>query len=167
MDKIKLFGLLLVLLAIPAGVYLVRSSRSTRVETRAARIEEALIFTMPAEFYLKLGETADVAVKIDTGKETVTGVKIVLDFDPDLLVLAGDIKAGPAFDEFVAGEDFGQIVLKGKGQLIGQGTIATLSFKSIEIGETDLKVNSSSLVWDKSEKNNLFRKGVGSRILIE
>jgi len=163
----KIGLMFLIILAIPVGVYLATAPEATRYHIKAGRIEEALIFLMPAEAKLEIGQTADFSLKIDTGRETVGGVKILVNFDPYHLTFVGLTEQGPAFSKLTSKETLGQIILQGEGNLIGQGTVATLSFEATGRGETEVDVDSSSIVWDQNQKKNILRNVAGTKVMIE
>lgn len=164
---LKITSILLIALAIPVGVYLVTSTGTTQYRIRAGRTKEALLFLMPSEVKLRQWERADFSLKIDTGNETVGGVEIGLNFDPDYLSLAGEIKPGSAFPELTSQVSSERIILRSQDKLVGQGTVASFSFEGISGGKTIIEVDESSVVWDEGRQNNLLDKATGVKVTID
>lgn len=164
---LKITSILLIALAIPVGVYLVTSPGTTRYRIRAGRAKEALVFLMPSEVRLDRGERAEFSLKIDTGNETVGGVEIGLNFDPDYLSLVGEVKPGSAFPELTSEVSSDRIILRSQDSLVGQGTVATLSFEGISSGGTIIAIDESSVVWDEGRQNNILGKAAGVKVIID
>lgn len=164
---IKAVLLLFILLAIPAGVYLVSKAGSAGYRTRAGGHEEVFVFIMPSQVSVERGEKIDFAVKIDTGQETIGGVDLLIDFDSSLLSPVGTVQAGSAFPELTSKTGLDQISLRGQGNLVGQGTIATLSFEGIVEGEGAIEIDEVSVVWDEEVTTNILGKTTGARVMVE
>jgi len=166
MSKIVL--IILVLIAIPIGVYLTTTQGTTQYRIRAGEKEAALVFLMPSEVRTKVGEKTEVLLKIDTGKETVGGVKILISFGPDYLDFIPEARPGAAFTNLKTSQDKeGQLIIEGEGSLIGQGTIATLSFEALNVSQTEINIDKTSIVWNEGKTGNIFRNSAGAKIIIE
>lgn len=159
--------LLLVLLAIPVGIYLVVRAGPTRLGSRAGGFEEVMVFIMPAQAKLRRGETVNFAVKIDTGKETVSGGEILVNFDPLFLSLDGEIKEGAVFEDLTSQVKRGQVAFDCQGEVLGQGTVVVLPLKALGRGEVAVEIDESSVIWGEGGATNVLGKRAGVKVVIE
>ena len=125
------------------------------------------MYLAPAEVRLKPGETVNFSVKIDTGREAVSGIEMAIVFDPVLLRPVGKVKPGTAFPDLTSQPGRGQITLSGQGAILGQGKVATLSFEALRSGNVEVKISQSSLVWDEAGQRNTLRQATGAIAIIE
>jgi len=164
---IKLFLLILVVLAIPAAVWLVIDSDLTTLGVKAGHAEEALVFLMPAEARFTQGETVELAVKIDTGKEAVGGCRILVNFTDEFIELAEEPRLGVVFPGLRVRKEAGRLIFEGSGRLWGQGTVAVLVFKAKKTGLAMVEIDRESIVWDEEKRFNLLKNVAGTKIEVE
>lgn len=167
MSKLIKIGLiLLVVLAVMAGVYLVSMAGSTELRKRAGK-PAVFVSLVPAQIQIKRGEEARLAVKIDTDQETIGGVSLVVDFNPSLLRLVGAVEPGSTFAEVTSKKDLGQATLRGEGKFVGQGTVAVLTFVGVAQGEGGVEISEASVVWDEGITNNVLGMTRGAKLTVK
>jgi hypothetical protein len=168
MTKIlKIVLLAVVLLAIPVSVFIISRSGPTGYLVKAGKSEDVLVFLMPAVVSLSPGEKISVLVKIDTGSVTIGGVDLKINYNPSVLTLAETMTTGLTFSYLTSETGKGMVSLVGTGEVLGQGTMAVLSFEAFSSGESQLEIDPGSVVWDQTLKNNIFGKSVGAKITVK
>jgi hypothetical protein len=169
MEKnLKLLSLLLILMVLPLGVFLVTQGGNVDPRARArGDLGRVNLFFDPPVVTTNAGETLKFDVKIETNQDTITGAEIIINYDPSLLSLQGKAAEGPLFKNFASYSREGQVILSGEGEVIGQGTMASLNFRASGLGETDLELDPSSSIWGKVGQGNLLGKTNGVKITIE
>lgn len=120
----------------------------------------------------RVGETIPVAAVVDTGGKSISGVDLIIHFDPKVLeITQGAITRGKIMDEYPmisVDTKNGLISISGidnlKNSFKGIGQLALMNFRAKTVGKTDLVIDFkkgattvSNITEDKTSKNILER----------
>ncbi|MBI2314536.1 hypothetical protein HYU93_00530 [Candidatus Daviesbacteria bacterium] len=138
--------------------------------TNTVTKSEAKISLTASNLSFKVGEVVPVSVMIDTGSWTVSGVDLVVKFDPKALeVTSKDLTKGTLFDDYpliAADADKGIISISGvsnsKNGFKGLGQFALLNLKANLVGKTVLTVDFKK---DSTAYTNLVEMKTAKNIL--
>ncbi|MFC1790027.1 hypothetical protein ACFLZP_00925 [Patescibacteria group bacterium] len=162
----KLALLFLVGTALFGGVYLVTSWGSASLVTRAGEGKSAILFMMPSQIQSLAGEEFSVDLKIDTAGQAVGGIEVAVEYNPIFLQLAGKVIPGTAFDTFESESQSGQVTLRGVGGIMGQATVATLTFRGQRLSQGEVGIRADSIVWDETRGKNILKNASGVQVSI-
>lgn len=155
MKKILLIiGSILLLLAVPIGVYFIRQQQDIRKKAAPA----TTLSLLPSTITKKVGETFSLEVAIDTGENQVIAVEVYLVYDP-LKLEAQSITNGSAFPNILKSG----VVDRGTATITvgtpdtsrpmkGTGTVAVVKFTTLEATDASISVKFAS---------NTFVGGIG------
>jgi hypothetical protein len=127
----------------------------------------------PTPATLKVGQTKNINLLIDTGANMVTGLQFVLKYDPRVLEIVSIAPAGfydkPTVllnkkDQAKGTYEYAVGTLAAK---TGNGNLITLTIKGLSLGSTQITINETKVA-DKNEmSNNVFKSGesVGVEVL--
>lgn len=131
-----------------------RQSRDSR--SQASITTDPTVFFEPAEFEADfVGEQFEVGVRINTNNQVTGGVSGRIDYNPDHLVVK-NIDLGSFFKQVKITNPQGKIVFDSNEKVIGEGTIATITFEvaSNSFNQSSIELNDDFIVWDSTNDYN-------------
>jgi hypothetical protein len=159
--------LVLLLLVLPVGLYLATRPDPNNPLVRATgQAGSVNLYFSPAQIEVAPGETFPVAVKLESERETLTGGQITVSYPPEYLSLSGEPVKGGFFNQLVTNVNEGQVTLTVDGEVVGQGTVATLNFQAGTSGEVELVIAPGSVVWGSAGEGNLLGITNNARVII-
>lgn len=140
----------------------------------ASNVEQSVAgisLTAPKQSF-QIDEIIPVLVTIDSGSKTISGVDLIVQYDPEILeVTKQGLIAGSIFDEYPlmsVDSEKGLISISGisnlGGSFAGKGEFVTLNFKAKQVGSTSLTVNFEK---DITTASNLVEVNTSKNILEE
>lgn len=134
------------------------------------KAKEASLTLWPTEGKYQVGTFFSINLLLDNKNKKAAGIDIILYYNPTILEVV-EIRKGSVFENFVLIEikkEKGEIrvsALSPPGQgFIGQGEIATLDFKALQKGKTDLVFDFQK---SSTAATNLAELGTGRNLLGE
>ncbi len=183
MGKSKYFSaitVVLLLVAIPMGVFLVTSEENmdrlararsegeeVSTERNTMRAEEVSIYLSPSEMQSFPGMPVEIVIKIDTGRKGVGGFEGTLVYNARHLKLAGDVIAGSAFSTLRSEPERSKIHFTGDGRMVGQARIATVRFEAVALGQSFVNFDNDTMVWDKGKESNILFPSAVAGTMVE
>ena len=162
-----ILALLTIVLVIGLSVAVFLTSRQGTFGFRTkAEKGEAFLFLIPSEVRVERGSSVELSVKLDTGSEVAGGVEAVITFNEEYLSPQA-VDAGPAFPDLVSEINEDSIILKGVGNISGQGTVANITFDTFASGVANVKLDDSSQVWGEGGSVSILNSLQGAKVSIE
>ncbi len=147
----------------PTPLSLVQNTQTT--EASIPRMSLAV-----SQLSFTVDEVVPVSVTVDTGSNSISGVDLIIQYDPEILEVSNeDIAVGDVMDEYPlrsVDAEQGLVSISGISSLgnsfLGKGELATINFKAKSAGQTSLLINfekdttvASNLVEANSSRNIL------------
>lgn len=139
---------LLFFLVLEAGLLSFLSKRANKLSDKSTSTEgRAILKLQPKEGKFKVGEEFKTEVILDTGNYKTDATDFRLSFDPKVLV-AVRIEEGKTYDSYLAkridqirGELIVNAIAPESKTFEGQGVFATVYWRGVKEGQTELKIN--------------------------
>lgn len=125
----------------------------------------------PQNVETTVGQQFTININVDTLNHSINGVDTVISFDPEILTVIGEVKNGDLFNSLLIKDvknNVGKINITASKlsptaqNISGKGTLATVNFKALKFGETQIKIifdpnrtDTSNIVESKTSKNIL------------
>ena len=159
-------GILVLLVAVPAAVYLSTQKEPLETKTHAGKEKAAVLYLWPAEIHASPGEEIEVRIMLSTQGKEVNETAIKLKYNPAMLdILAAE--KGIIFNKYTDKKidaKRGGIEIKARGNFNGTATFATLKFKAKKPGKSQINLIAQSCKAKSGEVDIL--QGVNGTILI-
>lgn len=118
----------------------------------------------PAELTAGTGDSFNVDVNVDTGSQDITGIDMIINYDPTLFKmtnftkkdLLGSNQPDPVIDESIGRVMYHPTTASATDTYMGKGSIATMTFKGVKTGKGEMtiscnagKTQGDSNIWSK------------------
>lgn len=168
MKRVSFIIAVLLLLAIPIGVYI----NGRQQDIRSQATPSTVLSLTPATLTKKPNDVFTLSVFIDTGSNTVSAAKLVVNADGTKIAITG-ITA----DTFLTNTIVAASITPTKGTITlgsppaspkqGTGTLATVSFKVLDLAGTSSITLTGSQVAGIGEQNDVLTQSIPSTIIVE
>lgn len=162
-----ILGFLVLLLALPAAVFMSLSEQETRVV--AGLNKNSLVYLWPQDFESLLNQKVTLEVKVDTKNQDSRRAEVMLKFDPAAITVDAQKIFAPVGVELrqkALNPQSGVLQLSGVGDFKQGKTLATLSISGGKKGSTVIEV-SEAHVWDASGEVDILGETQDATINIQ
>lgn len=160
-------GFLVLLLTLPAAVFLLQQRQQVRVAAGIPNI--ALVYLWPQNFSLAVGQEVTMEIKVDSKGQAARRAEATLKFNPRLIKIAKESILAPervSLVQKVLNETEGVLQLSGVGDFTEQQTLASFKIEALGKGKTNIEIGNAR-VWDASGTVDIFGSSRDATIKIQ
>lgn len=146
-----IIALILLTVAVVAGVLLVRQQQDIREEAAPA----TTLAVIPSDLTPNVGETFTAALNINTGSNQVVGTELYVNYDPNILeaieVTQGTFfvnpdAIGPQINNNTGTASYTLLLAPNSTPQVGSGTVANIRFRAKSAGTSTISFSPNSIV---------------------
>lgn len=151
---IQVAFLALMVMALPATVWFANRPSTSENRAQAGRSERIAIYADPSSIETSPGSEFSIQVKADTGSAVIGGIMAVVRFDPSALTLVS-ANPGAFFSGLNPEVGQGMVTLKTSERVVGNGTVATLTFRASGSTDTEITFGENTELFDPEGKTDI------------